>query len=161
MSKKYKYVFLNKYKNNYLKIKPNIFLVNIRPILLINIYKNNVYFSILNHMYKNLLFFNAPNNLKKTYNLKTIWLLLLKKIKIIFKFIRSPINILQYRWFYFVKYIYLYLFKSVYLEQKLFYSFKKPLIIDNIMFKKLFLYTRYKTKKKRSLKRKLVKKIFI
>ena len=134
--------------------------INYTPKLLFNIYKNKIHFYILNHNYKNMLYMPNPRNFKNIYNTKTTWFFLLKKIKIILKFLLLPITIIQYRWFYFIKNIYLYLFKPLHLNYKKFYTLQKSLIINTIIFKKLYIYTTVKTKKKRSLKRKLQKKIF-
>ena len=149
-------IYYNKYNNVPLK---NSILINI-PKILINVTKNKLNFCILNHYYKNLLFFFISKNYKKKYNLKTNWLILLKKIKIILTILQLPITIIQYRWFYFIKNIYLYFFKSIKMYKKKLHIFKQIIKINNIMFYKLYIFNSIKTKKKRILKRKLTKKIF-
>ena len=130
------------------------------PKILINVYKNRLNFCILNHFYKNLLFFFISKIYKKKYNLKTNWLILLKKIKIILTVTQLPITIIQRGWFYFIKNVYIYFFKSIKMSTKNFYIFKKIIKINNIVFYKLYTFTTIKTKKKRALKRKLTKKFF-
>ena len=150
------FIYNNKFIiNNYLKI-----IKQTTPKILINIKKNKLNFCILNHFYKNLLFFFISKNYKKKYNFKTNWLILLKKIKIILTIMQLTITIIQYRWFYFVKNIYLYFFKSIKMLKKNINIFKKNININNIIFYKLYKFTNIKTKKKRTLKRKLTKKIF-